>query len=571
MSLGFSLPRLARLAAAGLAVLTLATPLRAQDGLSGAYLAARQASMYSDYTAAARYYAIALARDPSNPRLLENGMMAYLGLGEVDRAIPIARRLETGANASQVANLVIIADQMKRGAWDELLADFDAGRSAAPLVDALIRAWARFGQGRMSEALEAFDAASEQTGLKAFGLYHKALALAAAGDFEGADHILSGAAEGPLRATRRGVIAHAEVLSQLDRQDDAVELIEEAFGREADPGIARLRDRLMAGEALPFDLVEDATHGAAEVFLTVAGALNGDAMDSYTLIYSRLAEFLAPENTDAVLLSANLLESQERYDLAIKTYARVQRDDPAFYAAEIGRAEAMRRAGDVEGSISVLEALAQEFPDIAIIHVTLGDTFRGQERYDEARQAYDRAIALFDEPARAQWIVYYARGIAHERLDMWPEAEADFRQALELEPGQPQVLNYLGYSFVEMKTNLDEALDMIERAVEARPGDGYITDSLGWVLYRLGRYQEAVPHMERAAALMPVDPIVNDHLGDVYWAVGRRNEARFQWHRALSFDPEEEEADRIRRKLEVGLDRVLEEEGAPPLNAANDG
>ena len=162
------------------------------------------------------------------------------------------------------------------------------------------------------------------------------------------------------------------------------------------------------------------------------------------------------------------------------------------------------------------------------------------------------------------------RGIAHERLKQWDKAEADLRRALELKPGQPQVLNYLGYSFVELRTNMDEALDMIVRAVKAQPNDGYITDSLGWVLYRMGRYQEAVPHMERAAELVPVDPIINDHLGDVYWAVGRKREARFQWNRALSFDPEEQDAERIRRKLAVGLDKVLEEEGAAPISLANE-
>ena len=102
---------------------------------------------------------------------------------------------------------------------------------------------------------------------------------------------------------------------------------------------------------------------------------------------------------------------------------------------------------------------------------------------------------------------------------------------------------------------------MIERAVQARPNDGYITDSLGWILYRLGRYPEAVGHMERAAELMPVDPIINDHLGDVYWSVGRIREAQFQWNRALSFEPEDVDATRIRRKLEVGLDLVLQGRG----------
>ena len=154
-------------------------------------------------------------------------------------------------------------------------------------------------------------------------------------------------------------------------------------------------------------------------------------------------------------------------------------------------------------------------------------------------------------------------------------SEADFRAALAIEPEQPQVLNFLGYSLVEQQRNLDEALDMIERAVLASPDSGYIVDSLGWVLYRLGRYTEAVTKMERAVELLAVDPVINDHLGDVYWAVGRKREAEFQWRRAVSFvDPDdadgEADPDRIRRKLEIGLDKLLEEEGAPPLKFSND-
>ncbi|MEO0829691.1 MAG: tetratricopeptide repeat protein, partial [Pseudomonadota bacterium] len=329
-------------------------------------------------------------------------------------------------------------------------------------------------------------------------------------------------------------------------------------------------ERLRTSETLPFDFVTTGTDGLAEVFYTVAGALNGEASDGYTLLYGRVAEYLRPDHTDAILLSASLLERMEQYDLATATYDRVGRDDPAFHNAEIGRAEALRRAGKPEAAIEVLTQLTETHGQLPNVHITLGDTLRQQERFDEATVAYDSAIELWPGETENHWIVYYARGITHERSDRWPLAEADFRKALELRPDQPQVLNYLGYSLVEMKTNLPEALAMIERAVEARPDSGYITDSLGWVLYRLGRYDEAVGHMERAAELMPVDPIVNDHLGDVYWAVGRKIEAEFQWKRALSFDPEEDEADRIRRKLEVGLDRVLEDEGAEPLSVASD-
>ena len=148
---------------------------------------------------------------------------------------------------------------------------------------------------------------------------------------------------------------------------------------------------------------------------------------------------------------------------------------------------------------------------------------------------------------------------------------------MALRPDSPQVLNYLGYSLIEKEDSpakLDEALGMIEQAVAAQPNSGYIVDSLGWVFYRLGRYTEAVGHMERAVELMPVDPVVNDHLGDVYWAVGRLREAEFQWKRALSFIKSgegdgEADPDRIRSKLELGLDAVLEQEGAAPLQVAN--
>ena len=200
---------------------------------------------------------------------------------------------------------------------------------------------------------------------------------------------------------------------------------------------------------------------------------------------------------------------------------------------------------------------------------------RGLERFEEANVVYTQALDLLKQPGPQHWIVFFTRGITFERLDDWDAAEADFLKALELRPEQPQVLNYLGYTMLEMQLNMEDALDLIERAVAQRPDSGYIVDSLGWGLYRLGRYEEAVGHMEKATALQPIDPIVNDHLGDVYWAVGRFREAEFQWHRALSFVTDETDLsdvnpDRIRRKLEVGLDAVLAEEGAPPLRVAND-
>ncbi|MFD1157739.1 tetratricopeptide repeat protein [Roseovarius aestuarii] len=558
------------------AALQLPTGPPHADEAVGAYLAARQARFQNDFTAAAEHFTRALAKDPSNPALMENAIAAYVGLGQLEKALPVAQRIEDADLLSQVAHMVLFADEGRREAYDELLDRIDRNRGIGELGDGLIAAWAHMGQGDMKTALELFDKVADQRGLHSFANYHKALALASVGDFESAEAIFSGDAEGPMQRTRRGTMAWAQVLSQLEHNDEAVAVIDEVFGGNMDPEITELRERLAADERLPFSVISGARDGVSEVFFSLGRALQVDAGQDYVLLYARVAEYLTPDNVDAVIMTAELLETLERHELATTAYRRVPRDHPSYYIAELGRAEALRRSDKADAAIEVLEQLSQSHGNLPIVHVSTGDLHRQLEQFEKAAAAYDRALALYEERDNNQWFVYYARGISHERLDEWEDAEADFRKALELSPEQPQVLNYLGYSMVEKRINLDEALDMIERAVAARPDSGYIIDSLGWVLYRLGRYDEAVGHMERAAELEPVDPVVNDHLGDVLWAVGRYQEAEFQWHRALSFVSEGEassdvEADRIRRKLEVGLDEVLKEEGSAPLKVVDDG
>ncbi len=545
---------------------------RAETSVSGAYLAARHASGGSDYSSAATYYAQALLSDPANPLLQESALIAYLGTADFDRAVVIAREMGAAPDGSQIAALVLLAERGRTGDFDGVLSLLKEGINVGPLVGVLAEAWAELGRGHMSDAVRSFDRLSKMRGLEAFGLYHKALALASVGDFEGADQIFSGEAGRPMRATRRGVQAHVQVLSQLERNADALALLDAAFAVDLDPALSDIRARLVAGERLPFTMVGSAVDGLAETFYTVAGALNSETPDAYTLVYARLGEYLRPGLVDAILMTAAILEQQEQFDLATAAYARIPRDDPAFHAAELGRADALVAADRTEAAIEVLEQLTRSHPDLPGVWSALGDTLRREERYGEAARAYDKAISLFDTPEAAQWFLFYARGIAHERTNAWDKAESDLRTALRLEPEQPQVLNYLGYSYVEKQENLTEALTMIERAVAARPEDGYIIDSLGWALFRLGRYEESVVQMERAVERMPADSLVNDHLGDVYWAVGRAREAAFQWRRALSFGPEtEKDAVRIRRKLEVGLDAVLAEEGTAPLKAVLNG
>ena len=556
------------------AVLSFALSLPAvasAQGVAGDYLAARQAGIMGDFEQAARYFDRALIHDPGNLEFMDRSALAYLSLGNVERAAELGSRILDSGQSSQIAQMAVLAERLGKEDYAGAIDMVSRDRGVGPLVDGLLVAWSELGRGDMSAALVAFEKVGETQGLEPFSIYHKALALASVGDYEGAEMIFAQDVTGGLQFTRRAVIARLSILSQLERNEEAVDFLDRSFNAQMDPELRGVRAALEAGEVLPFTIVRSAKDGQAEVFFSLAEALARDASDDFTLLYARVAEHLRPDHSEAVLMTAELLERLGQYDLAVDAYRKVDRDNPAFHAAELGRADALRAADKTDAAVEVLENLAETHGDLPIVLSTLADLKRTLNQYDDAIDAYGRAIDLFDEPERSQWFLFYARGISHERSGNWPEAESDFRTALELNPDQPQVLNYLGYSLVEKQIKLDEALNMIERAVAAEPGSGYIVDSLGWVLYRLGRYDEAVGHLERAAELMPIDPVVNDHLGDAYWAVGRNLEAEFMWKRALSFVDyenvsEDADADLIRRKLEVGLDQVLSEEGAEPLN-----
>ncbi len=556
-----------RLTALGSALgfcLSLAAPAAATEVAvpAGAYVAARQALMESNFPAAARYLTEALAADPENPALLENAIVARVAMGASAEALPLAERLEALGGGNQIVALVIMAEAAAAGRFDAILARYEAGVAVSPLIDGLLRAWALAGAGRMSDALAAFDTVSKDEPLRALAGYHKALALALAGDLEAAADGFAALGPDGGGLGRSALRAEVQALSQLERSAAAIARIEQVLDGSSDPEFDRLRARIETGEILPFDEVSGASEGIGLVLFALAGALQGEVADANVLLYARLAQRLHPHDVDILLQVADLLGRLGQHELSAAAFEQVPPEHPMSYNAELGRADALFALDKPDAGIEVLKSLARKHPDILGVQIALGDALRRLERYEEAAPVYDAAITLVDRVTPRHWSLFYTRGIARERIGDWEGAEADFRRALELSPEQPLVLNYLGYSLVERREKLDEAQRMIETAVAARPDDGFITDSLGWVLYRLGKYDEAVAPMERAVELEPTDPVINDHLGDVYWMVGRQREARFQWQRALSFEPEPAEAARIRRKIEAGLDAVLAEEEA---------
>ncbi len=193
----------------------------------------------------------------------------------------------------------------------------------------------------------------------------------------------------------------------------------------------------------------------------------------------------------------------------------------------------------------------------------LGSIQRSRKLFAEAVETYTQALALIPKLDKRHWPYFYARGTSYERLKNWPAAESDLKKALELAPGEPLVLNYLGYSWIDQGLNLKDGMNLIEKAVALKPDDGYIVDSLGWAHFKLGNYRDAVRYLERSVELRPDDPILNDHLGDALWKTGREREAHFQWDQALTLNPEPEDAAKIKAKLADGL--VID----PPVRAGS--
>ena len=542
-------------------VLFLAVSIAEQGSASsGAYLAGRQAISDHNFVTASEFQTKSVSVDPSNSKLLEGLMISFIAQGSVDKAISIAEVYKDNGNQSQISQMILSASLIKDGRTEAFLSFIKDASKITPILKDLLSAWVLMGLNDEVNANRIFDKTAKVQGMGQFVNFHRAMSQLAAGKFEQAlktFNLIHSDKENP---TRRSVISHTKILLSQSKFKEAQSLLEKWFGPTFDPEIEELFLNATNGKVYPKTSFSNINIAVADVFHSIANLIRKEADPTFTLIYSRLAEYLDANHIDSILMTADLLVELEQYNLAIKEHEKLSNSQPQYFASELGRAEALRSSGKEEAAVEVLAALTRQFPNSPNGFSILGNHYRRLEAYDRAEVAYKEAIKLYQAKGEAGWFLYYVRGITRERLNLWGLAEKDFRKALSLNPTQPQVLNYLGYSLIEKNTKLDEALDMIERAVKESPDSGYIVDSLGWGYYKLGEYEKAVPNLEKAAELMPIDPIVNDHLGDVYWMVGRKTEAEFQWRRALSFDPEEEEIQRIKKKLKVGLTQVLIDE-----------
>lgn len=521
---------------------------------AGNYLAARHAGTERDARSASAYYRAALRADPKNPVLLERTFLSVLIDGEIDEAVKLAERLVQFDKTHRVARLVLGVRALKAkqyAAARQHIAQSVRG-PIADLTATLISAWALYGANDVKGAVDSIDKLTGPEWYTLFKDLHAGLIYDAAGNRKEAGKRFEKIYKVDPNQLRI-VEAYGRWYSRNGGKDDALRIYE-TFDKvlPQHPLIVEAINEVKDGEKLP-PLADTPQAGAAEVLFGLGTSLGRQGGEDLALAYLQLAIYLAPNHPLALMSLADLYESMKKPELAIKVYQRVPEDSPLKRNAEIQLATNLDALERTDEAKKILERLLKDRPDDQEAIMALGNVERARKEFSECADAYSKGIALLKDPAKSNWLIFYFRGICNERAKQWPSAEADFKKALDLYPDQAHVLNYLGYSWVDQGINLDEGMKMIRRAVEQRPDDGYIVDSLGWAHYRIKEYDEAVKQLERAVELKPQDPTINDHLGDAYWKTGRTLEATFQWAHARDLNPEPDDLKKINEKLRTGL------------------
>jgi tetratricopeptide (TPR) repeat protein len=524
------------------------------DNPAGNYLAARHAGTERDSAAAAAYYLNVLKADPKNPDLLSRAFLSVLTGGDIDQAGKLADRLLQVDHTDRIARLVVGVRALKQKDYSAARQNF-AQSVRGPVTDltaTLLSAWALAGSGDTRVSIDTMDKLSGPDWYSIFKDLHAGLILDLANNKKDAGKRYERAYKVDPTAVRM-VEAYGRYLARGGNKADALKVYGDFNKVLPDhPLIVQEMKAVNDGDKLPL-LVDSPQAGGAEALYGLGASIGRRGGEDLALIYLQLALYLEPSHVMALLSLADLYESLKKPDLAIKVYERVPPSSPLSRNAEIQLAGDLDQLDRSDEAKKRLEHVIADHPKDTEAILALGNIQRGRKEFAECADTYGKAIDTIANPDKSNWVVFYFRGICYERSHQWPSAEADMKKALELFPEQPLVLNYLGYSWVDQGAHLDDGMDMIRRAVEQRPDDGYIVDSLGWAYFRTGNYDEAVKNLERAVELKPDDPTINDHLGDAYWRVGRTLEAHYQWSQAKDLGPEKEDLPKIEAKIKDGL------------------
>jgi len=523
-------------------------------GTFGNYLSAHVAAGDHNMRDAAALYSAALQADPDNADLVNKAFLYAAASGDIDDAVELAAKVIANNPDDRAARLALAIGAIRHrefsGARKQLTQSSQGPFTTLTLL--LADAWAAQGAGDTAGALKDIDGLNKAGATDALSMYHKALIL----DLAGRDADAETAYQAALKADAtnpRAIDAYGRFLERAGRVADARAFYMTAKADDTlEPIVSAGFARLDANQK-PDRLVPDAESGAAEGLFGIAASLTDATSADIAVLYLRLALYLRTDFDLAKIVLADRFEALKKYDDAIDAYRSIASSSPYFAAAGVQIAIDEGKLDRKDVAISDLERITAASPNDISAWTSLGDAYRAADKNVEAAKAYSKAIALIGTPQKKDWPVLFARAVSEEGAKDWNASEADLKEALQLSPDEPEVLNYLGYSWVDRGRNLPQAVAMLEKARALSPYDGYITDSVGWAYFKLGRYGDASKVLEQAVLLVPGDATINEHYGDALWMAGHKLDAHFQWNHALAFNTDPKDKVKIQKKLQDGL------------------
>ena len=531
----------------------------------GAYLAGRVAHLRKDFNSAANYYMKTLQNDPNNAELLGRVYVILASQGRIEEAAKFALTAQKNGDNNNFTHIIIAIDDMKKGFYPEALSSLER-MGGNPIykefITPLLSSWVYAGMGKPDKALQALSPLAKDPAFK--GLYN--IEAGMINDYFGRNQAAQKHYE---------VIINDETTEMSFR---ALQIITNFYIRtnQKDKALALSQkfndERLLIDmlkqleeqnkEATPEQtaaIIDSADVGMSDALFNIAANMRQvTAGTDIAHIFICLSVYANPQNDLAKLMLADILESREMYADAIKIYDEIPQTSLTYNSIQIKKATDYVALEDYEAAEILLRSLLEENPDNFQINLDLGDVLRLREKYSEAIPYYKKALSLMKKVDANTWVIYYALGISYEQSGDWKQAEKTFKQALKISDNHYYVQNYLAYSWIKQGTNIEEALELIVDAYNQAPSDGHIADSLGWALYKLGRYDDAVSYLEKASELEPANALICAHLGDAYWQAGRKEEATFQWKHTLKMedDSKEVDMDEIKDKINEGMKKA---------------
>ncbi len=516
----------------------------------GTYLAARHAVSNRDNKAAAAYYRQVLQSDPENQLVLERAFLLGVTSGNLYDAKPLAEKIVAVRPSNRIARMALAIEDIRRGNHADARSHMN--QTAKGLYNGLaidlITAWSFAGEGNFEEAEQAMEKSSGITLDPVVKSLHLGLIYQVERNPEKAEEHFLRSVEASGNTNPRVTDAYGRFLERQGRWGEAIELYNELLVMVPQHPVIEASITRAKKKKRPEMLVSNVAEGTAEAVYSVASMLTLEHTIDLAVIYLQMGRHLRADFHQADMLVGELFQQRGQLEDAVLAFAEIPKTNALGPGAGVLIAMNFDRLGRPDDAVRVLNNLIRKNPENLNLLIALGELLRSHESYPEAIAVFDQAFKVLGD-GQQNWFLYYARGAALERAGRWPESENDLLRALDLAPEQPLVLNYLGYSWVERGYRVDDALALVEKAVNLAPDNGFIVDSLGWAHFRLGNIERAVQYLERAVELEPVDPMLHDHLGDAYWASGRDIEAEFEWRHALDLNPSKEDVATIEKKL----------------------